>query len=319
MEFHRSTAAALVAIGLLAGCASQSQPSLVPSSGTNPGASQLQSAAKIAPDGHSGRVLYVADIDGQPGLGQIHVYPASMNNPQQIRLITNGAGRPFGMFVDSKNNLFVANQTDKLPASVTEFKPGASSPFFTISNFKGMPQSVAVDATGNVYVHESVGHEGFIEVFPPGKTSAAKSIDTGVGGYAFDAGSVAFDPKGNLIIAEQARLVLHVLSLAPGASTVTPLNLDLKNISGPGLGIDKAGNLYIASNAGTISVFAPGQTEPFRTISQAGGYGLTAVTPEGAVYQSNGESTVEEIAPGAGSPTNLLTCTCSAQGVAVSH
>jgi sugar lactone lactonase YvrE len=315
MQFLRPTAAALVAIGLLAGCANQSLSPSLPAAGSN----QVQPAGNVAlgPD-HSGRVLYVADIDGQPGLGQIHVYPASMKNPQQIRLITNGAGRPFGMFVDAKNILYVANEPNLLPASVTEFKPGASSPFFSITNFKGYPASVAADASGNVYVNESVQDEGWVQVFAPGKNVAEKSIDTGVGGYAFTPGSMAFDPKGNLLIAEQAKLALHIVSLAPGASQVSPVNLDLTNITGPGMGIDGAGNIYVAG-AGTMAVFAPGQTEPFRTISQVGGYGLTWVTAQGAVYQANGESSVEEVAPGASSPTNILTCQCSAQGVAVSR
>jgi sugar lactone lactonase YvrE len=315
MQFLRPTAAALVAIGLLAGCANQSLSPSLPA----PGSNQVQPAGNVTlgPD-HSGRVLYVADIDGQPGLGQIHVYPASMKNPQQIRLITNGAGRPFGMFVDAKNILYVANEPNLLPASVTEFKPGASSPFFSITNFKGYPASVAADASGNVYVNESVQDEGWVQVFAPGKNVAEKSIDTGIGGYAFTPGSMAFDPKGNLLIAEQAKLALHIVSLAPGATQVTPVNLDLTNITGPGMGIDGAGNIYVAG-AGTMAVFAPGQTEPFRTISQVGGYGLTWVTAQGAVYQANGESSVEVVAPGASSPTNILTCQCSAQGVAVSR
>src|SRR5271165_3994318 len=103
----------------------------------------------------AGRVMYIADIDGQPGVGQIHVYTASLKNPQPVRMITNGTGRPFGLWVDDKNVLYAANESNKYPASVTEFKPGASAPFFTITNFKGEPQSVAVDAQHNVFVNES--------------------------------------------------------------------------------------------------------------------------------------------------------------------
>jgi sugar lactone lactonase YvrE len=282
----------------------------------------VNGSVKQVPRITSGRVLYIANIDGQPGIGQILVYTADMHSPQFIRTITNGAGRPFGLWVDSKNILYVANEPNKYPASITEFKPGASSPFFSISNFKGYPGSVAVDAKQNVYVNESVQDEGFVQVYAPGSNSPFRTIDTGIGGYAFDPGSMAFDPHGNLLVAEQARLQLHIVKIRPGSSHATPLNLDLQgnNITGPGMGVDAAGNIYVASSGnGSVSVFPPGKTEPARTISPAAAYGLTWVTPHGAVFQASGESTVTEIQAGSNSPSHILSCQCSAQGAAVSR
>lgn len=316
-------AVAFVAAGLLAACSNNSASSFVPSGSNVPGGSnQTQSSVRTMPDTHGGRVLYVADIDGQPGVGQILVYSAGMKNPQLIRTITNGTGRPFGLWVDSNNVLYVANYPNKYPSSVTEFKPGASSPFYTITNFKGIPESVAVDANSNVFVNESYQDQGWVQEFAPGSATAERTIDTGVAGYAFTPGSMAFDRKGNLIVAEQAKLKLQIVEIARRSFKVTPLNLDLdgNGITGPGLGIDKAGNIYVASsNNATVSVFAPGQTEPSRTISPVAGYGLTSVTPQGAVYQASGESSVTEVAPGSSGPTFTLTCECSAQGVAVSR
>src|SRR5579863_2451340 len=312
--------------GLLAACAiaalSACTNSGMSSSTLGSGALLPQMAAPALARQNTSRVLYIADIDGQPpGVGQIHVYPAAMKSAQQIRTITNGTGRPFGLWVDGRNILYAANLANKYPSSITEFKPGASSPFFQINNFKGYPESVAVDAQQNVYVNESFEDEGFVQEYAPGSNTPLRTIDTGIGGYAFTPGSMAFDPQGNLIIAEQARLVLHIVKLARGASKVVPLNLDLgSNINGPGMGIDRVGNIYVASSTGaSVSVFAPGQNEPSRTISSVGAYGLTWVTPEGAVYQASGEGTLTEIARGANSPTYALSCQCSAQGAAVSH
>jgi sugar lactone lactonase YvrE len=313
------TAVAAVAIGLLAGCANPAPSSFVPGASPNQAQSLMKAPAVKA---RSGRVLYIADIDGQPGVGQIHVYTADMKNPQLLRTITNGTGRPFGLWVDSKNVLYAANQPNKYPASVTEFKPRASAPFFTISNFKGIPESVAVDAEQNVYVNESVQDEGFVQEFAPGSNNAERTIDTDVGGYAFTPGNMAFDPRGNLIVAEQAKLKLHIVKIERGSSIAMPMNLDLNgnNINGPGMGIDKAGNIYVASSqSATVPVFAPGQIEPARTISSVAAYGLTGVTPQGAVYQASGSYTVAEIAAGASGPTNTVNCQCSAQGVAVSR
>jgi sugar lactone lactonase YvrE len=259
MEILRRASVAFVASGLLAGCANQAPLSFVPSGGST----QAQAQLKVSPNHrYTGRVLYIADIDGQPGVGQIHVYAANMKNPQEIRTITQGTGRPFGLWVDSKNILYAANEPNKYQSSVTEFKPGASSPFFTITNFKGYPQSVAVDANGNVFVNESYSDEGWVQEFAPGSNNAETTIDTGVRGYAFTTGSMAFDPQGNLIVAEQAKLKLQIVKIVPGSSKATPANLDLNgnNINGPGMGIDKAGNIYVASSEGsTVSVFPPGK------------------------------------------------------------
>jgi len=315
--------AAATAIAFLGACANPAPSSFVPSAGS--GLVQSGRTAPAVQSAGGGRVLYIANLGGsQPGVGSILVYTASMTNPQLIRTISNGTGRPIGLWVDSKNDLWVANQYDKYPDNVTAFKPGASSPFFTIpdTSFVGYPGSVAVDAHGNVWTNESDEDEGYVQEFGPGKTSANLTLDTGVGGYAFDPGSLAFDPQGNLYAAESAKLQTQIVELARGSKQFVPVNLDLNgnNVNGTGMGIDKAGNIYVASSeAGTIAVFPPGQSEPSRTISPVEAYGLTWVTGDGAVYQSSGESDVYEIAPGASSPTYTLGCECQTLGVAVSR
>jgi sugar lactone lactonase YvrE len=321
MSIYRGFVVAVAVLSLTA-CSNLASSSYAPNGAHEQNTSNVIGAVKSVPRTTSGRVLYIADIDGQPGVGQILVYTADMHNPQFIRAITTGTGRPFGLWVDSKNILYVANEPDKYQASVSEFKPGASSPFFSITNFKGYPGSVAVDSKQNVYVNESVQDEGFVQVFAPGSNSPSRTIDTGIGGYAFDPGSMAFDLKGNLLVAEQARLQLHIVKIRPGSSHATPLDLDLQgnNITGPGMGVDAAGNIYVASSgSGSVSVFPPGKTEPVRTISPVAAYGLTWVTPGGAVFQASGESSVAEIPEDSNSPSYTLSCGCSAQGAAVSR
>ena len=315
---HRRIVLLFAAAGLLAGCSGQPSSSAVPAAAPN----TVQSIARANPAAHDGRFVYVADIDGQPGVGQILVYTADMQNPQFVRAITTGTGRPFGLWVDGAGTLYVANEPDKYEASVAEFKPGASSPFFSITAFAGYPQAVAVDADHNVYVNESDQDDGVVQVFAPGQSVAKRTIDTHVAGYAFNPGNMAFDRHGNLVVAEQAGLKLQIVEILKGTSKVKPLNLDLNgnNITGPGLGIDKAGNMYVGSSSTeTVSVFAPGQTEPSRTISPVAAYGLMNVLPDGTVYEASGEYTVTEIAPGSNSPTTTFSCQCSAQGVAASR
>jgi len=314
--------AAAIAAGVLGACTTSAPSSLVPQAGS--GQAQSARIAPAAQNTRSGRLLYIGNIDAGSGVGSVLVYTASMQNPQLLRTITSGTGRPIGLWVDSHNNLWVANAYNKYPDNVTAFKPGASSPFFTIADTSlvGYPGSVAVDAAGSVWVNESVDDEGYVQEFAPGKTAAELTLDTGVGGYAFDPGSLAFDPHGNLYAAESAKLQTQVVELVKGSQQFTPVDLDLNgnNVNGSGMGIDKAGNIYVASSeAGTIAVFPPGQSEPSRTISPVVAYGLTWVTPQGAVYQSSGEGDVYEIAPGASSPTDNLYCECQTLGAAVSR
>ncbi len=311
--------AVMIASGVLAGCGAESSPVPAAGVGLQPARSPKEATSEGA---HPGGLLYVADIDGQPGLGQILVYKAGKNDPPLIRTITNGAGRPLGMWVDKKNVLYVANYPNKLPSSITEFKPNGTAPFFTIANFKGLPESVAVDDHRNVFVNESYQNEGFVQEFAPGTSSAERTIDTGVGGYDLQPGNMAFDPSGDLIVAEQADLKLQIVEIARGSWAVAPMNLDLEGngIIGPGMGIDKAGNIYVASSSSaTVSVFLPGATEPSRTISPVAAYGYMYVTPQGAVYEASGEYTVTEIGAGSNEPTVTFSCNCSAQGVAVSR
>jgi sugar lactone lactonase YvrE len=324
MSISRFSTVALAAGGLLAACANPSQSAFVAGSAQAPQVVQaLRAPSRSEADeakARGGRVLYIGNIDGQPGVGQVLVYTAAMKSPRLLRTISNGTGRPIGLWVDTKNNLWVANLTNKYPDSVTAFKPGASSPFFTITELEGQPGSVAVDASGNVWVNESVQDEGIVQEFAPGSTTPEQTLNTGVGGYAFDPGSMAFDPQGNLVVAESAKLQLQIVKLTKGSQEFTPVNLDLTNIEGPGIGIDKAGNVYVGNAAGaTVSVYPPGQSEPSRVISNIGAYGLTWVTPKGAVYQSTGASSVIEVAPGSNTPTNTLNCICQTLGAAVSN
>jgi hypothetical protein len=75
--------------------------------------------------------------------------------------------------------------------------------------------------------------------------------------------------------------------------------------------MDSSGNLYVGDQ-GSISVYAPGQKTPFRQIigqSQQPVY--FAVTRSGALYvpitgDNSANSFLEEFAPGASKPSNVL-------------
>src|SRR5579859_6710410 len=120
MSILRPAAVAVIALAF-AGCSNLAPSSFVPGAVQNQSRSNVNAFATQRTGSTTSRVLYVADIDGQPGVGQILVYSADMRNPQFIRAITSGTGRPFGLWVDGNNILYVANEPNKYPSSVTEF------------------------------------------------------------------------------------------------------------------------------------------------------------------------------------------------------
>jgi sugar lactone lactonase YvrE len=267
-------------------------------------------------------LLYVSDLNNGPGgAGEIIVYTANLRayNPQPIRTITNGADHPFGIWVDSAGTLYVVNQVNGgANSSVTEFHPGDSTPFLTIKDGLALPQTVAVDSSGTVYVNDSY-NGGQIEVYAAGSTHLERTIAVG---RTESAVGLAFGRGGNLLAAYQlAQERLRIYEIAPGSSQPQQLNLNLRGLSGPGIGVDGAGNLYVGSqSSGTVAMFLPGQTEPLRTITDVGAYGLLTSTRGGALYVASGFSYVSEIAAGSSTPTNYVNGPTSSllRGVAIS-
>jgi hypothetical protein len=167
-----------------------------------------------------------------------------------------------------------------------------------------LPQTVAVDGRGTVYVNDS-WNEGQVEVYAAGSTHLQRTIS--VGGTEAAVG-MAFDKDGNLLAAYQLpQERLSIYKIAPGSSKGIPLNVDLTGLAGPGIGTDSTGNLYVGSQkSATVAVFPPGQSEPSRTITGVAAYGLLTLNRAGALYVASGTSGVSEVAPGGSSVVNFI-------------
>jgi hypothetical protein len=309
-------AAAAALVCFLAGCHGPTAPNS--GSGLTPGAAALP--LEHPPRSHK-RVLYVSDSNNGPsGEGEIIVYPAGLHvqNPQPIRTITTGANNPFGLWVDYAGTLYVVNNVNGgANSSLTEFHPGASTPFLSITDGLVLPQTVAVDSSGMVYVNDS-GNGGQIEVYAPGSTKLERKIT--VGGTEGAIG-MAFDSHNLLAAYQLPQERIRIYEIAPGSSKPEQLNLNLTGLSGPGIGVDGARNLYVGSqSSGSVAVFLHGQTEPLRSITGLGAYGLLTSTRSGALYVASGSSDVSEVAAGSWKPTNHINGPTSSllRGVALS-
>jgi hypothetical protein len=301
-------AAVVASLALLAGCGGAGAPSLSPP----PNANQM-SAGRVAdaPGPAAKGLLYVANLNGPNSGGEILVYSANLHAKNQvpIRSITAGANRPNGIWVDGAGVLYVVNEVNGAPnASVAEYRPGASQPFRTITDGLALPETIAVDAKGTVYVGERTNNIASLTVYAPRSVHPARTINLNIGGYALQPGGMAFDAKGNLLVAVQVKLSeLHIFKVGPGASQGQELRVDLTGLSGPGLALDGAGNMYVGSaGTATVAVFAPGATKPTRTISSVAAYGLLTANGAGALYTASESGSIGEVAPGASRQTNTI-------------
>ena len=318
-SFTKRLAVVIGSAALLAGCGGTSaMTSMIAQPAQYGGTNQAFQQSTFG-DSSGRTVIYIGNIDGQPGLGNVMVYPSGLqqHNPAPLRTIQQGTTRPSGLWVDNTGTLFVANLPQGAPSiGVTEFHPGASQPFQTLTDQLSDPQQVAVAKDGTVYVNQAINDEDFVTVFAPGSTRALATVDSHFGGYALDPGEMAFDPHGNLIFsAETFRNGAHIFKMTPGSLTIKELNVNV-GVDAEGLAIDGAGIMYVSGffNAPGIQVFAPGAKNPTRTIN----HGATALTvkSDGTLYAMT-ESGVSEYAPGGSEPVNSFSAPVQGFGIAL--
>lgn len=255
-------------------------------------------------------VLAIADDSNN-----VLLYTANINqqNPPLLGRITVGVTRSAAVCVDRAGTLFVSNSGDGTP-SVAEYKPGTFSPFKTITDGLRDPSSIVVDGADNLYVEDNFGSQIVVLVYAPNANSPTRTIDIPAGG------GLALDARGNLYIASfrvetQQGTVYRV---ARGGSHAK--NLNLSDLPGPSIGVDRLGDLYVGGEAGAIAVYAPGSKTPSRSIqaNADGFYTQLDVTPNGTIYWPNYDrEEMFEFAPGASGPSNTFLISATGADAAV--
>jgi len=306
----------------LAACGGNSGSAVAPHTSANvPGSGVLPPAFSGSLTTATHNVVYLSDIDGRPGKGQILAYPASLDakNPPLARTILRGAIRPIGLWVDSAGTLYAANIPNGFPTNgVEEYQPGATTPFRELKEDLAAPTAVAVAADGTVYVNDGgVGcsTDVCVVIFPAGSVHASAKIPVPITGYAHGAGQLAFDKRGNVLVAASTfRTGLEIFKLNPVTHDVSKLDVNVGTGFADGIATDAAGNLYVTTNGGGIAVFPPGAKHPARTTTR-GGTAIWAM-PDGTLYVATGGG-VDEYKPGANAPFNTITATPPMQGFGV--
>lgn len=241
--------------------------------------------------------LYVLDESAGYG-GGVTVSEFDGGGTKRSRRIT-GLYWGVTLALDSIDDLYVANcntcvdsgergQTGT-PDSVTVYAPHSTSLLRTITQGVDVPNSMAIDAAGDLYVANlgpATTPRPSLTVYAAGSTSLLRKVTKGVDKPA----ALATDAAGDLYVANGST---EVDEYAPQLRKVLRRITD--GIASPqALAIDGAGVLYVANSqsfpsAGFISVYEPGSTVAKYRIVQ----GIDQ--PEGLALDGNGDLYVADV------------------------
>lgn len=200
----------------------------------------------------------------------ITVYSSKGVNGKEVGQITTGLSDPERLFVDKKFNVYSTNIGS---GTITAYKPGATSPFLTISDGVDRPTGITVDGAGTVYC-ANVGNNTITE-YPKGSTSPSVTLS-----LSASAEYLATDAKDNLY----AALGGYVYEF-PAGSTGGGTNLGLPSGAGA-LEVDRSGNLIVVYGS-AVEYFPAGKTEPSNTIDVSGTpFSLSLSANEKELYAS---------------------------------
>jgi hypothetical protein len=208
----------------------------------------------LARDGKG--TIYVADNCGG---NDVEEYP--IGSTTMSLKITTGISNPLGLAIAKNGTLYVSNY----PASITEYKLGATTPFKTITG-GGLadPFGLALDAKGNLYIAD-FGANAVFEL-PKGGSTVTNLGLSGAGepiGLAVDlAHNLLWETGG----AGNTINVYQIGGSTTPIQTITgqgdPYAISLQNIGKP------KGEV-VASDVSTHKVYAykPGKYTPYATLS----------------------------------------------------
>jgi DNA-binding beta-propeller fold protein YncE len=169
-------------------------------------------------------------FEGDQAEAAVNIYQtaALASNPAPIATIHVAQGCPYGLALDKKGTLYVADNC--FSGDVEEYAKGSTTLKTTITDGISYPLGLAIDKSGTLYV--SCYPPAIVE-YANGSTSPTKTI---TGGGMSDPFGLALDSAGNLYIADFGASA--VFELPAGGSSVT--NLGLANLGEPiGVAYDK--------------------------------------------------------------------------------
>jgi hypothetical protein len=147
-------------------------------------------AGWISPEAKTTSLVYVSD----DYTNAVYIYPQSGPNQKMIGKITAGINSPFGLYVATNGDLYVANTGD---GTIAVFKKGQTKPYKKLtlpSSVISGASGVALDSVGNVYAVEYDTQA--ICVIGVGHGTCTKTL---VDPYDYLLRFVAIDSKNDLV------------------------------------------------------------------------------------------------------------------------
>jgi hypothetical protein len=206
--------------------------------------------------------LYVANGGGCHPNNVIDVYAPGQKIPLRVLSLPHSECKPFALAFDQQGNLFAITQTyPGHHGSIYEFAPGQTTPELKVPDTDS-PIGLAFDSHNDLYVvNNGKGPHGAgasISIYAPGQTTPMHTI-RGLK-YALAA---ALDRSDNLYVADTGDNLVEVY-----AARSHSLRETIQSCFPVGVTLDASDNLLVTSGCNTVSVFAPGSTSPFLTMSK---------------------------------------------------
>lgn len=195
---------------------------------------------------------------------------------------------PQGIALDGDGNLYVVNTQTRAgqDCTIAKFTPTGTATTFYADHTGCQHDGVAIDASGNVFVADTLDSR-IIEITQGG---AATNFVDSAAGINFPNGLV-FDKAGNLYVSSIRESNVLKVSPAGGVTTFVPASVGLE--SPDGMAFDAEGNLYIACDGGNES----GEPAPLGAIAKITPAGIasafatasqTFVAPSYLAFDRNG-------------------------------
>jgi sugar lactone lactonase YvrE len=200
--------------------------------------------------------------------------------------------------LDSSNNLYLANcNTCQISSkarrqtngsdSVTIYAPKHTKALRTIAQGVNVPQSLALDSAGNLYVANAGVNPNrpSVTVYAPNSTKLLRKITQGLTAPA----RMAIDATGDLFVENGYS---QILEYAPGSTKLLRTITDA--IASPqGIVVDPSGTLYVANDEqfqsrGWVSVYLSGSSTPeYRIVDGVDNPTSLAIDGDDDLYVAN--------------------------------